>query len=197
MEARKQKVLAPLVVASVLAITETASARDSNLGPDAVTLTVRVEDRAEVPDSLLKHAEVRATAVFRMNNLDLKWVHAQDVVHFNPSAPVVTLIIADTPASLKAHVTGLDGDVMGRAVPQRGRGYVYYKRILQMVTPTRDIITILGDVMAHELGHLMLPPGHSTIGIMQPTVNMASRRLATFSKKEASEIRQRILEATH
>jgi hypothetical protein len=43
----------------------------------------------------------------------------------------------------------------------------------------------------------MLPPGHSTVGIMQPNVDTVSRRLATFSTKEASEIRQRILDAIH
>ena len=58
--------------------------------------------------------------------------------------------------------------------------------------PPRDIITTLGDVMAHELGHLMLPPGHSNVGIMRPDINMTSRRLETFTDVEAAHIRDHV-----
>jgi hypothetical protein len=58
--------------------------------------------------------------------------------------------------------------------------------------PPRDIVTTLGDVMAHELGHLILPPGHSNVGIMRPTLNMMSRRVETFTQQEAAQIREHL-----
>jgi hypothetical protein len=147
-----------------------------------------------VPNPLLKHAEVRASAVFAESDIELTWVDAQDLRPLELSTPAITLIIAEAPTPGKED-DGFDVDIMGQAVPSVGRAYVYYGRILRNVTPTRDIITTLGDVMAHELGHLMLPRGHSSLGIMLPTVNMASRRLVTFTKGQASAIRQRLLGA--
>jgi len=64
--------------------------------------------------------------------------------------------------------------------------------VLHHVAEHRDVVTVLGDVMAHELGHLLLPPGHSSIGIMRPQIDMMSRTLATFTKDEAAEIRRRL-----
>jgi hypothetical protein len=51
---------------------------------------------------------------------------------------------------------------------------------------------MLGDVIAHELGHLMLPPGHSNFGIMRRALDMTTRRLETFTNAEAKEIRERV-----
>ena len=56
------------------------------------------------------------------------------------------------------------------------------------MTPNHDAAITLGDVMAHELGHLILPPGHSNAGIMRPTVNMRSRGVETFTEDEAAVI---------
>lgn len=193
MEPRTRNVLTPAVVAGVLLISGTLSAGEPHQGRDTVTITVRVDDRARVPNPLLKHAELRASAVFGMRDVELRWVDARDPRYLELSARAITLIIAETPEPMKEH-EGVDVDIMGQAVPWVGRAYVYYGRILRNVTPTRDIITTLGDVMAHELGHLMLPRGHSPHGIMQPTVNLASRRLVTFTKEQASAIRQRLLE---
>jgi hypothetical protein len=56
-----------------------------------------------------------------------------------------------------------------------------------------SIPSILGDVMAHELGHLMLrPPGHSLDGIMRPNVPVRPRSLDTFTKSQAREILLRL-----
>ena len=84
--------------------------------------------------------------------------------------PYTILIMAEAPARLKA--------AMDRVVPT--------------IIPPRDIVTTLGDVMAHELGHLILPPGHSSTGIMRPSINMTSRRVETFTAAEASEMRARL-----
>jgi hypothetical protein len=81
-------------------------------------------------------------------------------------------------------------DVMGQGAPLVGRAYIYYDRVLKLnPAPPRDVITTLGDVIAHELGHLMLPVGHSNVGIMRPSINMTSRRLETFTEEEAAQIR--------
>jgi hypothetical protein len=86
---------------------------------------------------------------------------------------------------------------MGQGAPLVGRAYIYYDRVMKLnPVPPRDVITTLGDVIAHELGHLMLPAGHSNVGIMRPSINMTSRRLETFTDVEAAEIRNRVRRQT-
>ena len=55
---------------------------------------------------------------------------------------------------------------------------------------------ILGHVMAHEIGHALLGPGHSAGGLMRNWLRITELRLAEkgqlqFSPKEAAQIRQR------
>jgi hypothetical protein len=64
----------------------------------------------------------------------------------------------------------------------------------------RDVLPImLGCVMAHELGHLLLrDPGHSTIGIMQPQLGNEQMRQALtarlrFTSQQAKFIREHAL----
>ena len=58
--------------------------------------------------------------------------------------------------------------------------------------PERDIQTFLGYVMAHELGHLMLPPhSHASAGIMRENFGMSSRAVVSFTEQQAAAIRKR------
>ena len=81
---------------------------------------------------------------------------------------------------------------MGQAIKAGRRAFVFYERIASAasVRPDRDLLSMLGDIVAHELGHLMLPTwGHSSTGIMSPNVDLMSRRLRTFTPAEAALIR--------
>jgi hypothetical protein len=191
MERPSRNIVAGLVVGAILGSVEIPSANTHRPGCDRVRLTVAIDDRARVPGPLLKDAEQRAVDVFRMSNLDIVWVNASDA-RLLPSSTRFMVIVAITPTSVRADLAHSGADVMGQAVPDLRRACVYYDRVLGIVTPTRDIVTILGDVMAHELGHLLLPRRHAIAGIMRAEVNMTSRRLQTFTDVEASQIRRRI-----
>lgn len=193
MERPSRNIVAGLVVGAILGSVEITSASTHRPRSDRVRLTVAIDDRARVPGPLLKDAEQRAADVFRMSNLDIVWVNAGDA-RLLSSWTRFTVIVAMTPTSVRANLAKGGADVMGQAVPDLRRAYVYYDRMLEIVTPTRDIVTILGDVLAHELGHLLLPRGHAIAGIMRPEVNMTSRRLQTFTDVEANQIRRRITE---
>jgi len=71
---------------------------------------------------------------------------------------------------------------------------VLYDRIAALkVTTPRTIPSLLGDVIAHELGHLLLPlPGHSADGIMRPGLETKSWYVNTFTKPQAREVLSRI-----
>jgi hypothetical protein len=155
--------------------------------------TVRIDDQAGVPAVLLKFAEARADQVFAMSGVNIDWVDREEADRLQSVAPYTILIMAEAPASLKVAMAHMGMDLMGQAAPSIGRAYVYYDRVLKVGSiPPRDVVAMLGDVIAHELGHLMLPPGHSNLGIMRHAIDMTTRRLETFTKLEANEIRERV-----
>lgn len=193
MEPPTRNMLTVLVFGVILATIGTASASTHRVRSGRVSLTVAIDDRAHVPGPFLRDAEERAADVFRMSKLDIVWVRTGDAKLLALSTPL-TVIIEMTPPSVNANVRHGGADVMGQAVRDVGRAYVYYDRVVAIATRARDLVTILGDVMAHELGHLLLPRGHAIAGIMRPEVNMTSRRLETFSETEGNQLRTRIIQ---
>jgi hypothetical protein len=183
-----------VVVISVLALPPCVAAQDS---APPVKITVRVDDKAGVQGSVLHYAKARASEVFEMSGIQIEWIDGKEADRLKVIAPYMIVIMAEAPAKLKAEAEHLGIDVMGQGAPFIGRAYIYYDRVLAFrPIPPRDIISALGDVMAHELGHLMLPPGHSNAGIMRPTINMRSRRVETFTDSEARELQQRVREGS-
>jgi hypothetical protein len=184
--------LSALIVAASLVMADGASAAGREAQPE-LRITVRVDDKAGVQGVYLKFAKERAAEVFAMRGVKLDWISGEDANRLKIVVPYTILIMAEAPARLKAEMEKLGTDVMGQGAPAIGRAYIYYDRVLKLnPVPPRDIITTLGDVMAHELGHLMLPPGHSNLGIMRADINMTSRRLETFTVVEAAHIREHV-----
>jgi len=186
----KRQIWRTLVVVSIMAVARVASAQDVAVP----TITVRVDDKAGVQGALLNIAKARASEVFAMSGIRIEWIDGKQAARQKISAAYMLLIMAEAPAKVKAAMEQLGTDVMGQGAPSVGRAYIYYDRVVAFrPVPPRDIPSTLGDVMAHELGHLILPPGHSPVGIMRPTINMRSRRVETFSESEAREIQSRLL----
>jgi hypothetical protein len=188
--------LSALVVAASLVTADSVWAADRGQEPE-LRITVRLDDKAGVQGVYLKFAKERAAEVFAFKGVKLDWIDGAEANRLKIVAPYTVLIMTEAPATLKAAMENLGMDVMGQGAPLVGRAYIYYDRVMKLnPVPPRDVITTLGDVIAHELGHLMLPAGHSNVGIMRPSINMTSRRLETFTGVEAAQIRERVRRQT-
>jgi hypothetical protein len=184
-----------MAISALSAAPGDAIARNVPPEPD-VRITVRVDDKAGVLGTHLKLAEARAAKVFALSGVTVEWIDGREAARLNLTVTYTILIMAEAPAALKAAMEAIGADVMGQGAPFIGRAYIYYDRVLKLSPiPPRDIVSTLGDVMAHELGHLMLPPGHSSVGIMRPSINMTSRRVETFTEAEIAEIHAQLQRA--
>jgi hypothetical protein len=188
--------LAGISVAGALLAPTSAAGQVRDAMP---TIIVRVDDKAGIVGSVLKLAESRAGEVFAMSGVHIEWIDSPEANRLEIVTRYTIVFMAEASSKVKAKIDGIGPDVMGQGAPFVGRAYIYYDRVrdfdydhVRIAFPPRDIVTTLGDVMAHELGHLILPPGHSTTGIMRPTVNMTSRRVETFTAVEAATIRLRL-----
>jgi len=190
--ARPKAAVSALVAVAMLATAVSSFGAGRDADPQ-LQITVRVDDKAGVQGAVLKLAEARAADVFAMSGVSVDWLDGEEAIRLKLRTPYTILIMSEAPAKLKAAMEQLGTDVMGQGAPFVGRAYIYYDRVRELrPSPPRDVITTLGDVIAHELGHLMLPPGHSLSGIMRPSIDMASRRVETFTKDEAVMIREHL-----
>jgi hypothetical protein len=144
------------------------SASDSN------PLTVRIYDRAGVPPAALAAAEAAATRVLSSMGVDTSWAEcptgAEDDRCGAAAAPRQLMVIVLPHAPSQA---GRSACVLGLSVLDHGEGtlaYIFYDRVLALSTESREACSsaVLGHVLAHEIGHLLLGANaHSTAGIMK------------------------------
>jgi hypothetical protein len=124
--------------------------------PVAVYLPVA----APIDTGVLSAAREEAAWILRSLCVAIEWSAAE-----RPDALLVRIL----PGPLTADPTP---DALGLAMPAVGRGAVFLSRVQEKVeaNPGRiGLPTLLGCVLAHEIGHLLLrTTGHSPAGIMSP-----------------------------
>ena len=138
---------------------------------------IRILDYARIANDVIARAQQRVTDIYKIIGVQVRWQ-----VTVCPPAPSSS--VADTltePSDFVVIVLSpnmsrrlkVARDVVGMAiVPPQGGGriaYVLFDRVTRVARTARlDVTDILGMVMAHEIGHLMLPDGsHSDSGLMR------------------------------
>jgi hypothetical protein len=150
------------------------------IDPQKVTVVIRVNNVVGIEPGLLRFAEVRATDVFSQIGVRLTWVDMP-----TPAMCTLALVNAHQNPGPYSDVQ----DVLGYAEPQLHRAWIFWDRIDALNSRAMSLGIVLGDAMAHELGHLMLSSrGHSVDGIMRPIVELRFRSAETFTKSQARDI---------
>jgi hypothetical protein len=107
------------------------------------------------------------------------------------SAVIVSLLSRTMEMQMKAPPT-----VMGLAVPGGRLAKIMYGRVEETAQATNvDLAIVLGHVIAHEIGHLLLSrDAHSGGGIMGSALDpqLAARGVLWFSPAEAAVARMRV-----
>lgn len=134
-------------------------------------VTVSVYNDAGVPQVVLQRAERRAGNIFAHANVDVVWVncpHAsseEDALACNR----IVLSLRIIPNAMGS-MSGAAFGVAFLAPDGAGRySDVFWKRAQDLqATSNLDLGSILGSVMAHEMGHLLLGSNaHAVSGIMR------------------------------
>ena len=161
-------------VLTFLAVTPIAFSQNSPSIPD---VTISVHDYADVPTVLLAAAEDQAREIFRRAGLETAWLNCSPKLELEKLEPGSCYFSDTTHLTLKISPHAMNAqfrnrnDVLGTAYPdEKGAGYfayVFYDRIQELAQRRRLGHALLADVMAHEIGHLLLgSTSHSASGIM-------------------------------
>jgi hypothetical protein len=193
--ARKAAVSAAVVTA-VLGWTSTAAMAKSLNADGQPTAIVRVDNEASVPAGELQFAEARAAEIFRQIGIRVTWVDRETAIREDLYPPYTVVVMAARPWHEDGGQQLLVDSTLGLAAPSAHRAHVYYDRVAAVqVGAGLRIGCILGDVIAHELGHLLLPPpSHSFTGIMRPNIPFETL-IETFNEAQARQIRSRLRQA--
>lgn len=176
---------AGLVIAAASSLITVSAVGQTDSRESNGQTTVCLYDYAGLPAETLHKSQVEVSRIFRHAGVDLRWLEGRR--HAADSFPLVPC----------GDVTGFSGLVL-KLIPEQMTGYfhpapnelgfaagtqawVFVGRV-RIASEFHDFFIILGDVMAHELGHLLLGPGHSPSGIMSASYRKETLLNAEFGR---------------
>ena len=166
---------------------------DAVRATDRLSFVVSIDDRAHVPAPDLARATVEVERVFQAARVEIAWAEERLPVRSgSPAAAGPSRTLSVTLSNnLEAPSQGATGCALGLYVPALTSVYVFYNRIVEesLLHPI-DVRVVLGRVIAHELGHLLLPPiSHSRYGIMRADLDLGFTNPARFTDDQAKRLR--------
>jgi len=194
----RSAVMVAIASLTVVARASSTVAQEVPASPPAVG--VLVSNRANLRPEMLKAAEDDAATIYRAAGVQMTWVNVGPTdVGYDYAVDFIVMIVSGKEAGRMAARS--NQDAMGFAIrdsnDEAGRGgiaYVIFDRVEDSASSHHvSISRVLGQVIAHELGHLLLPANsHSERGIMHDVWNMRSGLLEYFSTAQAEMIRRRL-----
>jgi len=138
---------------------------------EPLTIVVRVTDYADISLGDLRAAEDEATRVYKAAHIRLVWVNPGQADDGSPALRLTVILAKHAIAG----VPNTDG-VLGFAFHASRVAYAFSEPIKALVLPSPVSFRVaFGRVIAHELGHLLLPTrGHSECGIMRPSLDVTN-----------------------
>jgi hypothetical protein len=161
---------------------------------DRPTVRVRLHDDVGVPAAALERAKRDAVLIYERSNIALEWIEQGSSL----SHALIVRIIAK-PIGMKSRNRAVIGIAPGSREARGQLAFLFYERIQDFSEALElNVAVMLGQAMAHELGHLLLPyDAHSASGVMRGKWDRAQARAATsgtltFNPDQARLIRERL-----
>jgi hypothetical protein len=178
----------------------------SKAPPESAQVTISVYNDAGVPGAVLLRGEDVAGRVFEQAGIEVKWLNCQVPAAIEEESKLCREAVF--PQHLQMRIARkartLNGDAMGISfLATDGSGCyadVFYEPMEQVHKSSgADIASLLGHVVAHEVGHLLLGRNsHAASGIMQArwtAEELASNEMGkvAFTEKESRQMKETLL----
>jgi hypothetical protein len=181
------------VVAFSLALAPSVGQRGD--GPVRPALSLRVRNLAGVATLTLDQAHHEVMRVFATAGIAPAWsVSAPGHTEAPDGTAVDIQILPDTLTTEPVAKHGFGPDHLGYVVHPEPVAFVFWGRIREAAYhSSRETGELLGLVIAHEVGHILLPGGrHASEGIMREAFDFSLRMPLHFTDEEASMLRARL-----
>ena len=181
----------------------------------SLKINVGVYNYERVPDAILTRAKQEATRVFARVGVETVWVDCATSPAERPKYPACQRLLQSGPLFLSLKILSRSmaealhprfpsTSYFGFAMLDTHGGFgsyasIFFHRVKQRAQkPLLPIHTVLGHVMAHEVGHLLLGfNGHSALGIMRAKwskkdLERATRGNLRFTRRQAARMQAQI-----
>ena len=205
-----KKKVAIAVVGSLVLFSGSVEATDRAL-PEARVM-VRLYDQAGLDEGTLERARQISSKVFRLAGVEINWVaclvdgtESKRVCAKSLGPNEISVRILERSASQKGTASHAAGAHAFQLPGLKGAGFVsmFQDRLKKLSIDKRvHAGTVLGYVMAHEVGHILLPPNsHSRTGLMKALLGRtewlaASMGGLNLTGRQRRLINRRVLNAT-
>lgn len=201
--------IATIVLAACVSLSPSASIfAKSHKGENQPAIRVGVYNDAHVDRLELYDAEHQASGLFAEAGVKITWLdysHKQRSFHCQPEDSSADFLLRIASA-FGTTPQNSGSDALGQSmIPPAGYGYVpcgkasvFYDRVMAFASVwAPNSREILGDAMAHELGHLLLGTRHSSRGIMKALwtfqdLELASRGNLRFTPEQLAELQSTV-----
>jgi hypothetical protein len=163
-----------------------------------IPIYIGVEGLSRPDPDTVAYAQREAAAIYRSIGITLEWTDEDETSASEPSR-IVVAILSDGRTQRFLRSSDLPSSVLGIAPYETSRVYLFWDRIARRAQE-EDVLpsTVLGRVLAHELGHHLLPlRGHSEDGLMRPTLDYRRDAPPTFTWTEIELIHALLSAASH
>ena len=155
----------------------------------AAPIEVYLYDYAKVPPAELARAKQFVERLYAKSGVELRWIDPAHVLTSPTSLPLQLVLVASDMTAQKEGPHRHNGEVFGSANRDARRAYVFYSRVANhALVSSSNVTVLLAAVMAHELGHLLLPAGHSSRGLMRAQWSGRIVQLPDFEKPQQQAI---------
>jgi hypothetical protein len=195
------KATAALVAALVVTAAGRASANEGPMEPTQpheATIALHVANYAGLSGHDLDGARARIEKVYGTIGVRIEWVDsAESFSRQDGKLHLLVMLLSREMAQEKIAAERLSDHVLGQAHLPSGRASIFTHRIATAPGAATLFSNSLGNVIAHEVGHLALQvTGHSQAGIMRANVDLRAIHLRGFDAKQAGAIRTRLMKPT-
>ena len=170
-----------MVVAAGLMVVRTADVETSH----PLTIDLQMSNDARVPGHVVEQSQDQVTRIFADAGLAVRWT---------ATAPRFTVHLVSQVLGYARALSPVMGVALRRA--NGSEAQVFFRQVHDFARTCRvDVSTMLAYVIAHEIGHLLLPGNaHSPTGVMQAgwdkaLIRDAARGSLTFTPAQAARIR--------
>jgi hypothetical protein len=155
-------------------------------------LVLHVDDQASVPPHELAAAKAVVERTFTAVGIEILWREGRFPASIlGPKADPGRHLAVVLTISGENSTRGAAGCALGFAATRLPAAYAFYNRIVEASRNRPvDLTVVLGRVIAHEIGHLLLPPdSHAAFGIMRPDLDFGVSNPDRFTDDQAQALR--------
>jgi hypothetical protein len=158
--------------------------------PQALAIVLAVENDARIPSADLAEVEALVARSYLAIGVRVIWVHGEVAQHDSRGLRIHLRLLSRTRAN-RMITTEIGSTVLALANRPSQIVYVFCHRVVEASFKySLHYTRILGLVVAHELGHVLLPANsHSEAGVMKGRANLWAKPAFDFTPEEGAAIR--------